>query len=47
MSINDIVLRCYPTPGYDVKVDVNDDDDVQEKDKDDKDQSINIILLTC
>ena len=27
-SINIIVLRCYPTPGYDVKVDVNDDDDV-------------------
>ena len=44
-SINTIVLRCYPTPSQDVKVDVNDDDDVKEKDY--KDQSINIIVLRC
>ena len=46
-----IVLRCYPTPSYDVEVDVGDDessdDAFENKDKDEMDRSINIIVVRC
>ena len=49
MDINIIVLGCYPTPSYDVEVDVGDDEssDDENKVKDDKDRSINIIVVRC
>ena len=46
-STNLIVLRCYPTPSYDVEVDVNDDDDMKDEDKDDNNRSIKIVVFRC